>query len=127
MDNYTKMYWLTRLDPIHHLLVFLSAIVFVCICIYGIAYLCKKDIKGLDAVIIWHKKYKYILSRMSVIFILLIIILTLLPSKKDIVIIVLGAKTLDFTQNDSSINKIPSQATQVISDFLDDEIKTHKK
>lgn len=127
MDNYSKMYWLTRLDPVHHLLVFISAIIFIGIAVYGISYLCKKDIKGLDAAIEWHKKFKHIVHRMSAMFIFLIIVLTLLPSKKDVVIIVLGAKTLDFTQTDSSISKIPSQATQVISDFLDDEIKTHKK
>lgn len=48
------------------------------------------------------------------------------PTKNEAIVIIAGGKTLDFIKQDSSLNKIPSQTTAIISQFLQNEIDTLK-
>lgn len=50
----------------------------------------------------------------------------LIPTKGEIIFISAGGKTIDFIKSDSSINKIPSQSTKLITDFMQDQIEKMK-
>lgn len=119
MNNYFKIYWLTRLDNIQNIffagclvLGFLILITYVCRAIEG-EYL------------LLSKKYSRIIAIIS--FILCIIIANLIPTKKEAIIILAGGKTMDFVQSDTSLSKIPTQTTTIISSYLDKTIKEIKR
>lgn len=117
MSNYAKIYWLTRLDNIEMLLIILLSISVVGI-IFSYMLLIDYDEDNL----VIRNRSKFIFSA-----IFSAIILTFLPNKKDMIMIYAGGKTMDYIQQDTSLNKIPYQTTKIISDYLDSAIKEVKK
>ena len=131
MSNYSKMYWLTRLDSIQGLLIFLAIISAVGLILYyigrgttgefdyGETKERKKEgfLKSYD----WVRKLCYRMLFISV------VLVTFLPSKDDMILIYAGGKTMDFVQSDYSINKIPAQTTKFITDYLDKQVKELNK
>ena len=78
-----------------------------------------------DEYYIFTKVYSRTIAIISLI--LCIIITNLIPSKKEAIVILAGGKTMDFVQSDSSLSKIPHQATTIISSYLDKTIKEIKR
>jgi hypothetical protein len=131
MNNYQKLYWLTRLDSINGFLTWgllVFSIIIIASILYGwIAddYLMNKEQK---------EKLKNDLKlsvkiRNYCIYFLIIfsLIKTFLPSQKEAIFIIAGGKTIDFIEQDSSVQKIPSQATEIITRYFDKEIEELKK
>lgn len=129
MTNYEKLYLLTRLDGIGALFTAISIISFLIILgiiIFSFASADFDDIfsreeqkKRKES----RKKYTNKVNWLVPICFLFTIASVLTPSQKEAVFIIAGGKTIDFIEQDSSMNKIPSQTTQIISSFLDNQIK----
>jgi hypothetical protein len=117
MNNYEKIYWLTRLENIETFFtviltvgsIFIAgrAVMRFIIAIEG------EDFKPL-------KWYKHLIF--WPIYVSSILGLVLVPTQKEAIIIFAGGKTIDFIQSDSSIQKIPHQTTEIISKFMENEI-----
>jgi len=129
MDNYTKIYWLTRLDGINGFFIGMAIISIILILVIGIGLLIahymndcfngdelKQRLKTMAA-------FKSKLNYLVFTFFLGTLVSIFLPTQKEAVMIVAGGKTIDFIQNDTSIKKIPEQTTLLISSFFDKQIK----
>lgn len=126
MSNYTELYWLTRLDYINGLTLAMAIIglAYTPICLFSCALHSDFDSyyeddsrkKNREK---WTSKIKLFLT----IGVIALLIRVLSPSKNEVIFIVAGGKTIDFIQKDTSLNKIPSQTTAIISSFLDKQIK----
>lgn len=125
MSNYAKLYWLTRLDSIQGLCIFLLIITPIVLIVYYVnRYDDCYDQDDRDA---YDKSKGKIKNTAWFIMILSCCILTFLPSKNEAILIMAGGKTMDFVQQDTSISKIPSQTTLIISQYLDKTIKDLNK
>lgn len=124
MTNYSKLYWLTRLDNIQCAL---FALVYLSSAIY-IVYQISKYISCYDKEDRLEFKNEYGKYANVSLFTSLIcgFILVFMPSKKDFVIIYAGGKTLDYVQSDTSLAKIPHQTTAIITEYLDKSLKEIK-
>lgn len=129
MDNYTKIYWLTRLDGINSFFVGMSITSTVLIIGIIVGSLMAKsfnefyrgdELKSrLKTIEQFTSKVKWLVFT----FFLGTLVSIFLPTQKEAVMIVAGGKTIDFIQNDTSIKKIPEQTTLLISSFFDKQIK----
>jgi uncharacterized membrane protein len=129
MNNYEKLYLLTRLDGIGGLFTAIAAFSFLTILgifvyewassdwdvIYGEE---KQKARKEE-----RKKHTNKIKWITLICILFTISSILIPSQKEAIFIIAGGKTIDFIEADSSIQKMPEQTTQIISSFLDKQIK----
>lgn len=116
--NWTeKIYWLTRLDNLQSLFVWILAI--------GIIFIAVTQIIRFVNYIEGYELYKP-KTWQTVVFILLIIIgslgITFTPTTKEAIFIVAGGKTLDHLSSDTSLNKIPGQVTTIVSTWLDKKL-----
>jgi hypothetical protein len=118
MNNYEKIYWLTRLDVIENFctaLVVIGSIFIGARAVYKFIHLI--DNNDLESSLSWYKHLFF-----WPIYISAILGLVLIPTQKEAVIIFAGGKTINFIEADSSIQKIPHQTTEMISKFMENEI-----
>jgi hypothetical protein len=117
MNNYEKIYWLTRLDNFESFFITLVSIGSTFIVIRTIYRLDRLFMEEECASLKWYTHLFfwsiYISSILGILFI---------PTKEEAVIIFAGGKTIDFIEADSSIQKIPHQTTEIISKFMEKEI-----
>ena len=120
MTNYFKLYWLTRLDSIIDIFTFLMCIGIaglICIVLYRLYKLLEED----DVEKKPWRVFTYILF-----FSIGLLGRSFTPTKEEAIFIVAGGKVMDFTQKDSSLNKIPGQATTILSTWMDKELNKLK-
>lgn len=132
MDNYTALYWLTRLDGINNLVLGFGWICLVVALIVFIASRIGADfdefhhgdelLKRIDARGKFTKKIKPLIIWGAC----LITISVFLPTKNDMILIYAGGKTMDYVQSDTSLQKIPYQTIKIISDYLEKQIEEVK-
>lgn len=125
MNNYSKIYWLTRLDSIQALMIVIIILSVVALIIYYICF--STEVLDKDDAEEFNKNYGKIKKAAFYLFIIAGLVVIFLPSKDDMILIYAGGKTMDFVQKDSSINKIPAQTTKIISDYLDKTVKELNK
>lgn len=125
MSNYSAIYWITRLDKICVLSVILLTIALIVIVVYhmGLYLECYYEEDKEE----YHKSYAKYRNMAFCTAIISGLLLVFVPTKKDIIIIYAGGKTMDFVQSDSSCAKIPHQTTLIISEYLDKSIKELNK
>lgn len=129
MSPYSKLYWLTRLDSIHALFTTFAivlAVAGIAIIIYAVISSDFDQFYDEDELTKRRNERRKITSKFWIVFVgsaLFGILASLTPTKNEAIFIVAGGKTIDWVQQDSSINKIPSQTTLIISDFLEKKIK----
>lgn len=124
MTNYTKLYWLTRLDNIQALL---SIALLISGAIYIVYYIARYiDCFDSDDRIKYKKEFGKYANVSFIITLISGIILVFMPTKKDIIIIYAGGKTMDYVQSDTSLAKIPYQTTAIITEYLDKSLKEIK-
>ena len=125
MDNYSKIYWLTRLDNIQAFFIIAFTISMIVLLVYHLAMLieCYDDDDRKEYKQNW-SKYKNISFWTSLI---IGILLVFTPTKNDMILIYAGGKTMDYVQSDSSLSKIPYQTTTIISEYLDKSINELKE
>jgi hypothetical protein len=120
--NYSKqIYWLTRLDGIHHLFNTMAILA-----IFGLVILiADKIINYLDCKEGTKRPWLFA----TLIFFLSISILgkTFLPTTKEAIFIVAGGKTLDYITTDTSVNKIPDKLANITTTWLDQKLDELKK
>jgi hypothetical protein len=132
MTNYSKLYWLTRLDYFTtyfqvaaFLLIAISAIMLLVAFVIRDKEFCnEKECLEIDT---FRKKTKGSVRWLVAIGVVLITIRVFIPSRNEIIFIMAGGKTMDYIQSDSSLQKIPYQATKLVSDYMEksiNEIKT---
>lgn len=119
LNNYSQLYWLTRLDGIKGFSVtvlvicgILAFATFLFLAIEG-EWMDKEKSKPL-------KKWRNGLFIATFVFGLISIFI---PTKNEMIFIYAGGKTMDFIDIDTSINKIPAQTTKIITDYLEKQIK----
>lgn len=127
MNNYWSLYLLTRLDNLVSLFTTLTIVsligVLFLVIIYSINWIVgdyNSDGEGTSRAI--SKQFKWLVP-LSLVFSFLLVAT---PSKNEAIFIVAGGKTMDFIQNDTTINKIPAQTTILISEFLEKQINEVK-
>ena len=122
MDNYSKLYWLTRLDYLHGIFLACAIIFGFWVGIYIFNY-CFVVLDNANLVVLRNR-----ITRIFVItlFIFSIIIACLIPTKNEMILIYAGGKTMNYVQSDTSLQKIPFQTTSIISEYLDKTLKEMK-
>ncbi len=120
MSNYSKIYWLTRLDYLQGLFMVISIIGGIGLLFYIIFGLINADCEDKP----FRKKPLYIW--VPVLF-TTVLIGSLIPTKKEAILIIAGGKTMDYVEKDTSLNKLPYQTTAIISEFLDKQLKDLKE
>ncbi len=116
MSIYSQLYWLTRLDSIFGLFVTASLLIAVILAVKFMLWTCGDD----DDCMFETKSTGWILFS---IMCLTIIIACLIPTKKEVIFIVAGGKTIEYIEKDTSISKIPGQSTALLSKYLENELK----
>lgn len=133
MNNYEKIYWLTRLDGLNSLFVVMSILSIALILLISISSLASKDF---DQYYDGHRLKERINTRLKFTSKIKYLTLTLivgvlgvifLPTQKEAILIFAGGKTMDFVQKDTSIRKIPEQTTLLISTFFQKQIEEMNK
>lgn len=127
MNNYSKLYWFTRLD---HLSDFITTIGVVCIIVAAILLLVtfafwSKEYESEKRCIEIDAARKKAVSKSKWLIptgFIIILITAFIPSKNEAIFIMAGGKTLDYVQSDTSLSKIPYKATEVIVNYLDKTI-----
>ena len=129
MNNYAKIYWLTRLDGINGFFIGMAIISIVLIIGIIIGGLMSKDFdefyhdEKLKSRIKVREQFTSKVKYLVFTFFLGTLVSIFLPTQKEAVMIVAGGKTIDFIQQDTSIRKIPEKTTLLISSFFDKQIK----
>ena len=122
MSNIALIYWLTRLSNISSFLLILGVISSIIIGFGFLGY-------SLSIIDCWNedKITKYKIARKKFINklwvpILLFIFYILTPDTKEAMLIIAGGKTMDYVQLDTSLQKIPYKATELILKKMDEYI-----
>lgn len=135
MNNYSKIYWLTRLDNFHVLLMTIIAISLFVIAAIALESIIESDFDNCYEYDEQkerkerRKKYLKQLRWIVPLCIISVMFKVFLPTQKEAIIIIAGGKTIDYVQSDTSLQKIPQQTTKIISEYLDktlNEIKENK-
>jgi hypothetical protein len=128
MDNYSKIYWLTRLDSIQSACIVLLILSIVAIFLYAVLYPLWRVENDEDEDIPKYGKTYGIYKRIAIwVGSICLLIITFLPSKNEMILIYAGGKTMNYIESDTSLQKIPYQTTTIISDYLDKQIKDLKE
>jgi hypothetical protein len=124
MSNIALIYWLTRLSSISSFFLVLGIISSFVIGISIIAY----SVAIIDPYVEDDKvRYKQIRKKFINkiwIPILLFVFYILTPNTKEAMLIIAGGKTIDYVQSDTSLQKIPFKATEVILKKMDEYLET---
>jgi hypothetical protein len=124
MDNYSKIYWLTRLDNLQAFFITAFVISLVVLFVYHLVMIidCYDNDDRKEYKINWGK-YRTISFWLALV---MGVFLVFMPTKNDMILIYAGGKTMDYVQSDTSLAKIPYQTTTIISEYLDKSIKELK-
>ena len=120
-----EMYWITRCDiilTISWVLLALS-VVFIMLLIYGRIELLYEDEEDELGVKPFIKKYQ---KKVIIFALVLVGIITFMPSTKDAYIIYGVGGTLDYLQSNSTAKKLPDKCIIALDKFLDSISKDEK-
>lgn len=122
MSNIALIYWLTRLSSISDFFLTLGVISAAIISLGLIGYsVALMDWPSDEDEIKYKQKRKKFFNKLWV-PILLFIVYILTPNTKEAMLIIAGGKTLDYVQSDTSLQKIPYKATELILKKMEDYI-----
>jgi hypothetical protein len=122
-----SIYWLTRLSSIQGMFAAASVITGLIIGIGIIGYSisifdCYSDEREKEL----KTKRKYFINRVWI-PVLLLVFTILIPNTKEAMLIIAGGKTMDYVQKDTSLQKIPYKATELILKKMDQYIDETSK
>lgn len=122
MSNIALIYWLTRLSSISDFFLTLGIISAAIISLGLIGYsVALMDWPSDEDEIKYKQKRKKFFNKIWV-PILLFVVYILTPNTKEAMLIIAGGKTLDYVQSDTSLQKIPYKATELILKKMEDYI-----
>ena len=119
MNIYEKLYWLTRLDYLQNIFIAMTII----LGLWFLGHLIAKCMGSLEDENYYLIKSKFARIIVPICFWLSLTTACLIPTQKEAIFIIAGGKTINFIQSDTSLCKIPSQTTAIVSDFLNNQIK----
>ena len=122
MSNIALIYWLTRLSNISGFLLILGVISTVIVGFGIIGYSIAIVDYPTDEEEARSRAIRKRFINKTWIPILLFIFYILTPDTKEAMIIIAGGKTLDYVQSDTSLQKIPYKATELILKKMDEYI-----
>jgi hypothetical protein len=124
------IYWLTRLSNIQGLFLTAAIIVTTIISVGLLSYTImmvdgyESEVKELK------QKRKWFVNRIWIICLLWIVAI-LTPDTKEAMLIIAGGKTMDYVQQDTSLQKIPYKTTELIlkkmDEYIDETAKLEKE
>lgn len=129
MSIYSKLYLLTKLDNIYGFIIFIG----ILLCFITVALIIWYNITKYEDICDFSKverrlhsilleKIKHKVRLIIPFCVLFLILMILFPSKRDIIFIIAGGKTIEFIQNDTNIKKIPNMTTEYLYEILDKKI-----
>ena len=122
MSNIALIYWLTRLSSISDFFLTLGVtsglIVLGGVLGYSLAIM---DFPSDDDEVNYKQKRKKFFNKVWV-PILFFVLHILTPDTKEAMLIIAGGKTMDYVQSDTSLQKIPYKATELILKKMEDYI-----
>lgn len=122
MSNIALIYWLTRLSSISDFLLALGVISALLISGGVIGYsLALMDCWNDEEKVEYKQKRKKFSNKVWV-PILFFVLYILTPNTKEAMLIIAGGKTMDYVQSDTSLQKIPYKATELILKKMEDYI-----
>ncbi len=122
MSNMALIYWLTRLSSISDLFFGLGMLSSIFIFVGVLAYTFMiMDFPNDDDEIEYKQKRKKFFNKIWV-PILFFVLNILTPNTKEAMLIIAGGKTMDYVQSDTSLQKIPYKATELILKKMEDYI-----
>ena len=126
MSNIVLIYWLTRLSSIQGLFttvaIVVTTIISAGLLLYTIMMIesYESEIKELK------QKRKWFANRIWIVCLLWIVSI-LTPDTKEAMLIIAGGKTMDYVQQDTSLQKIPYKTTELILKKMDQYIDETSK
>lgn len=118
-NNYTTLYWITRLDGLSNITLAMACLGAVIVPAYTIISIITSDDPSSDT-----GKWKWIRNFS---FWALLIPGTIghlfIPNKNEAMLIIAGGATLTYIQKDTSLAKLGPQTTAIISQYLDTKLK----
>jgi hypothetical protein len=122
MSNMALIYWLTRLSSISDLFFGLGMLSSIFIFVGVLAYTFMiMDFPNDEDEIEYKQKRKKFFNKIWV-PILFFVLNILTPNTKEAMLIIAGGKTMDYVQSDTSLQKIPYKATELILKKMEDYI-----
>jgi hypothetical protein len=122
MSNMALIYWLTRLSSISDLFFGLGMLSGIFIFVGVLAYTFMiMDFPSDEDEIEYKQKRKKFFNKIWV-PILFFVLHILTPNTKEAMLIIAGGKTMDYVQSDTSLQKIPYKATELILKKMEDYI-----
>ena len=122
MSNMALIYWLTRLSSISDLFFGLGMLSSIFIFVGVLAYTFMiMDFPSDENEIEYKQKRKKFYNKIWV-PILFFVLNILTPNTKEAMLIIAGGKTMDYVQSDTSLQKIPYKATELILKKMEDYI-----
>ena len=126
MSNTVLIYWLTRLSSISDFFLTLGTISAVIVGLgvlgYSVALIESYD----DSEDEYKQKRRKFFNKVWI-PILFYVLYILTPNTKEAMLIIAGGKTMDYVQSDTSLQKIPYKATELIlkkmEDYIDETAK----
>lgn len=133
MNTYLGLYLLTRLNSIYAFAVTFSIFSTILTIVLFVVWITTVDRESSTSS--WDNciasktraTIKTIWKSLLPIMIFLWMIVVLIPTQKQAIFIVAGGKTLNWAIQDSSLTKLPSQSTQLMSSFLEQQISSLTK
>lgn len=122
MSNIALIYWLTRLSSISDFFLTLGIISAAIISLGLIGYsVALMDWPSDEDEIKYKQKRKKFFNKLWVPM-LFFVLYILTPNTKEAMLIIAGGKTMDYVQSDTSLQKIPYKATELILKKMEDYI-----
>lgn len=119
MSNYAELYWLTRLTSLTD--VFSIITVLAGLAMFGLSL--ALFIMGWEMEDDERKSLKKYIRYSLIVFVTFGAMRVFTPTQNEAILILAGGKTLDFVESDTSISKIPSQTTAIVSEYLEKTLK----
>ena len=126
MSNMVLIYWLTRLSSIQGLFatvaIIVTTIISAGLLMYTIMMIDSSESEQKE----FKQKRKWFVNRIWIICLLWIVTI-LTPDTKEAMLIIAGGKTMDYVQQDTSLQKIPYKTTELILKKMDQYIDETSK
>lgn len=128
MSNYLGLYLLTRLDSFKDVLTGFTVVSFIYIIAVIVFCIISRDFDEFytdDETIKRNNirnKFSSKIMLVSIIGCISLLITTTVPNKEEALFIAAGGKTIDYIQSDTSLQKIPFQATSIVSSYMEKEL-----
>lgn len=116
-----ELYWLSVLGSLSEIVTYLIVIILIMLCVTGIVYLisvlCDEE----------NRVLKKLLIKGSVCLILLALLSSFIPSRKELYLIYGVGKTLDYLQSNEDAKELPENVIKALNKLAEEYAKEDEK